>query len=873
MRETPERVKEILRQTEEKVQQGIVEKSNAPWSSNCVCINKNGKIRIAVDYRKLNEVTIKDNYLLPTIQECLDQLHDTRYFTSIDCAQAYHQIPLKTERDKDLTSFVVPGGGLYRYKYMPFGLCNAGAVWCRFIDEVLEGLRWNICLVYADDILIHTKSDKIEDHIADLNKVFDRLDKYNVKVRADKMRLALKELPFLGQLVGVNGCRPDPEKTKAVTELESPTTVHQLRRVMGMFAYYRKYIQNFARIAAPLYELTGKNAQNKRNSNKQIILSKAQKDSFDQLKIHLTTAPILLQFPDWNKEFEIHCDASDIGVAAVLWQHTEEKEMKVVMYASKMLAPTEKKYFAYEKEALALVWSLDLFRHYLRNKFKVVTDCRSLVYLKKHSNTSRIARWMLRLQEYDFIVKHRPGKLSNDCDGLTRQPLNSTTPYNETPTELLYGEEINFNTILGQAEQAIQTERANIRVVTTRRTKDLDKNKTDSKSGQLEPQKKVTVKKRKSPEKIVEQVEETKIEVQETKEVLEEREEERQYFKCEKELEGWEIQTWIDEQNNKKNEEMQDIIKTMHTSTNKVFKINDKNLIVRINKKEGQKDRVVVPNSLKAFVIGQHHNLPLHAHQGSKRLRQMIASRYFWPGMELDIQKWTNACTKCARRKTNRHINTGLTTAALAHEPWQVVGIDLVGPVLESGSKNKYILTIVDHFTRWPIAVAIPDKKGKTIAKALYEHFIAEHGIPEKVLSDQGKEFINEGMSILCNRWGIKQVVTGGYNPQANGACERYHRWMNTAMTQLYDRKSLDWDSYLPAISFAYRVSENDSTGYSPFFLNTGREPTLPSDITFRPDSKSEVSEDDYVSTMTNKLVKAFDLAICCTQRKHTKIT
>ena len=339
---------EILRQTEEKVKQGIIEKSSAPWSSNCVCITKNGKTRIAVDYRKLNAVTVKDNYLLPTVQEIVDSLEGMHWFTSVDACQAYHQIPMHSERDKDLTSFIVPGGGLYRYRYMPFGLCNAGAVWTRFIDSVLSNLRWDICLVYADDILIHTRSPRVEDHIRDLDTVFARLRQFNIKVKADKVRLGLKELPFLGQLVGTEGIRPDPAKTKAITELKKPRNVHELRRVMGMFTYYRKFIPHFADIAAPLYSYCGKNAQNKRNSRAEIALTDEAAQSFETLKGHLTREPIMLTYPDWHSPFEVHCDASDVGVAAKLCQKVDGIE-RVVMYASKSLTPCEKKYFAYEK--------------------------------------------------------------------------------------------------------------------------------------------------------------------------------------------------------------------------------------------------------------------------------------------------------------------------------------------------------------------------------------------------------------------------------------------------------------------------------------------------------------------------------------------
>ena len=379
-RTSPFEKDEIIKQVEKKYAQGIVEKSSAPWSSNCVLVTKNGKSRLCIDYRKLNGVTVKDNYLLPTCAEVFDALGGSKFLTSIDAVQAYHQIPIKNERDRDLTTFVVPGGGLYRFKRMPFGLANAGAVWSRFIDGALEGLRWQTCVVYADDILVYTKTDSVKDHVEALHKVFDRLDQYGIKVKGDKIKLALKELPFLGQIVGVDGCKPDPSKVKAVADLEIPTTIKQLRRVMGMFAYYRKYVPDFASIAAPLYSLCGKNAQNARvKKGGSFIFDDAQNRAFTLLKKKLTEEPVVLAFCDWNKPFEVHCDASDTGLGAVLYQ-VVNGERKVLAYGSKMLTEGEKKYLSYEKEALALVWSLDLWEHYLKwRPFKVITDCRSLV--------------------------------------------------------------------------------------------------------------------------------------------------------------------------------------------------------------------------------------------------------------------------------------------------------------------------------------------------------------------------------------------------------------------------------------------------------------------------------------------------------------
>ena len=948
---TPDEKTEILRQCEQKVEQGIIEKSSAPWSSNCVCINKNGKIRVAVDYRKLNSMTVKDNYLLPTVQEVMDTLSGTKWFTTIDACQAYHQIPMRTERDKDLTTFVVPGGGLYRYRYMPFGLCNAGAVWTRFIDEVLEGLRWDVCLVYADDILIHTKSPRVEDHIRDIKAVFARLNLFDIKVKADKIRLGLKELPFLGQLVGVDGIRPDPSKTRAITDLPPPKNIHDLRRAMGMFTYYRKFIPQFATIAAPLYDYCGKNAQNKKNSKQEISLSDEALASFETLKGHLTSEPIMLQYPDWKTPFEVHCDASNVGVGATLVQKVDGLE-RVVMYASKSLTSEQRNYQPYEKEALALVWALELFKHYLKvTSFQVVTDCRSLLFIKNKQLNSRIGRWILRLQEFNFTIKHKAGALLKDADTLSRAPL-TENEYGSAEIDPIY--EQNPDAAASYqlaAEQAIAA--ANepnpvfIGVVTRASAKEKcsdDKNKkkqlwesnpvatktrkrrqpvgddqdmTKRVSDEFESSKKEPSQKKGKPRQDFPLIDQTKFfgdsgdpgmnsnfgntggvesehlrnpkfhassvdqlstesddkhiqkrpHIHTQQNIIGEDRAGPQFFKCEKELEGYEIKTWITEQNNPHNKDMKFILTQMNSQSSAgpvpkskfTFKLNIQGLIVMVS--DGKKERCVVPESLRAFVMQQHHNAPLHAHQGRNRFQRMLRERYFWPGMTRDAARWIRSCVSCAKRKTPRPLAQGLTTPALSSHPFQVVGIDLVGKCPETDGGHQWILTIVDHFTRWPIAVPIPNRQACTIAHALYRHLICEHGVPQKILSDQGRELIGTALQVVYDTWGIKGVHTGGYNPQANGACERFHRWLNTTLTQLYDKKTPNWDMQIPAVLFAYRVSVNDVTGYSPYFLLHGREPLLPSDVTFTPNvTQTSLTYDEFRSNVTTLLKSAFNV-------------
>jgi hypothetical protein len=312
------------------------------------------------------------------------------------------------------------------------------AVWSRFIDNVMENYQHQCVLCYADDCLIYTKSENVDDHIRDLDKIFSVLEKHGIKVKASKLKLGYKEMPFLGVIITENGVMPNPDKTKAITALEYPTTLKQLRRILGIFAYYRKFIPKFSEKAAPLYAQTKKFAHNKRGKNGAIILSDESKLAFDELKKAITSEPIILHYPDWDIPFEIHCDASKEAVAAILSQRVNGVE-RVIMYASRTLNDTEKRYHTYEQECLALVWAAELFRKYIRNRRTIVlTDCAALQWLKTRTEGSRVMRWIMRLQEFDLEIRHRKGKKSTDVDGLTRDPAQGEEPYGEGQIERLY---------------------------------------------------------------------------------------------------------------------------------------------------------------------------------------------------------------------------------------------------------------------------------------------------------------------------------------------------------------------------------------------------------------------------------------------------
>ena len=336
------------------------------------------------------------------------------------------------------------------------------------------------------------------------------------------------------------------------------------------------------------------------------------------------------------------------------------------------------------------------------------------------------------------------------------------------------------------------------------------------------------------------------------------------FFECEHEREGWDKSTWILEQQSSKF--VKDLLKTIVTQPNVAGRYIWVNYVLHLKADllvPLARNRIVVPESLRAFVIGQHHNLELHAHQGRRRTVKMICSRYYWPGMCEHIARWIRSCSACSRRKTTRPMNSGLTNVTLADHPWDTVGIDIVGilPVTEDG--YRWLLTIVDQFSRWPMAIPLRGRSSAEIARALHDHLITHHGPPRTILSDRGRELISKAMQHLCKSWGVRKVATGGYNPTGNAFCERFHRYLNCAITTLKpgSAESPEWDKLVPAVLFSYRCSINDATGFSPYYLLHGREPHLPDDLLFDACEEKVEFVKDYVDKLQSNLKSAFRLA------------
>lgn len=418
----PESMKtEIDKQVEEMLQNNIIKPSSSPWNSPLLVVPKKStteekKWRVVVDYRKLNDITIGSVFPLPNITEILDQLGKCSYFSTLDLANGYHQIPIDQE-DCCKTAFSTAKGH-YEFNRMSFGLKGAPATFQRTMNCVLSGLNGIKCLVYLDDIVVYGYD--LNDHNSKLKLVLSALRKYNLKLNAKKCNFLRKEVTYLGHIISTDGIRPDLSKIESVTKFPQPINKKQIKSFIGLASYYRKFIDNFSAIAQPLTD----------KLQKKVTFSwNAQCDNaFKTLKNALTTAPVL-QYPEFERPFYLSVDASDFALGAVLSQKFNGENDLPIAYASRVLNSAERHYPTIKKECLAIIYAVRKFRPYIYGrKFFIVTDHRPLTWLKNVSNPASILiRWRLELEEYEYEIIHKSGILNTNADALSRISYPSET--------------------------------------------------------------------------------------------------------------------------------------------------------------------------------------------------------------------------------------------------------------------------------------------------------------------------------------------------------------------------------------------------------------------------------------------------------------
>jgi transposase InsO family protein len=810
----------IEQEVNELLSNNIIRESSSPWSAPVVLVDKaDGSKRFCIDYRMINNVTVKDSYPIPVIRDAIDLLHGARYFSTIDFCSGYWQIGVDSDSIPK-TAFVTKSG-LWEWLRMPFGLCNAPSTFQRCMDVMLTGLNWKCCLVYIDDILVFSNS--LEEHIEHLSQIFERLRKHNYSIKLSKCWFGNEETTYLGHLINQHGVQPHPNKVEAIVKFKTPSSLTDVRSFMGLVNYYHRFVNNLGTIAAPLYGLMKKNVT--------FYWSEACEKAFQQIKSILVTSPIL-RYPDFTKEFILCCDASDVGVASILSQIDDNNNEYVVAYASRSLSSEEVRYTTTEKECLAVIFGIKQFRTYLYGKhFTVYTDHSSLQWLLKlKDSNARLLRWSLQLQGVNFTIKHRSGNLNGNADALSRAPLA-------------------IQVVTTRAKQRQQNRNDDAVVVVNRRRREhngtqlqqSDTSTSISRSnsnigGDINEEKQLP-----TPQQVQEQFQKAQLEDENLRPMIE-------YL-----------------QFNKLPDNSSEASKIKINSSSYILEDGMLKHIwipTNTNRNTDVRKQIVVPNILRQQIMSEYHDSYSGGHFSTNKTFDKIRDRYWWLTLYKDVDQYTKSCEVCQRRNVpRREQQTALMTTPISDGPFSRWGVDVVGPLPETKNGNKYLVVFTDSFTRWVEVFYTSEVKEEFIAEFLVCEIVCRYGAPKYLVSDRGANFLSALSMKIYELLKINKVNTTSYHPQSNGIVERFNATLINMLAKFSNED--DWDSYVPYILSAYRSSYNSTIEETPYYMTFGKQMVLPYDAMLNAGEAYYGSRSDYCDeiayriTESNKRVKS----------------
>jgi len=687
----------------------IIRKCNSPWNTPLVCVWKKDKkdIRLCLDFRQLNKITVRQAFPMPNVEELLDTLHGARYFSSIDLGNAYYQVELD-EESQVKTAFSTKLGQ-FCFTRMPFGIAAAPGTFQELMNKVLIGINGVEALVYLDDILVFSKS--MEEHMTRLNNVLSRIQTAGLRINPEKCSLLKKEVKFLGHIITSEGIRTDHSKVEAIDKFERPKCIKNLRSFLGLCNYYRRFINKYAEKARILEALCGK-------GNEKLVWSDQCEESFNQLKSALQETPVLA-YPDFNKVFILDTDASFDAIGAVLSQLDEYGNERVIAYGSHAMNSHERGYCITRKELLAIYYFTQHFNHYLYGKqFILRTDHKAITFMlsTKKPITSQFQTWINFLSSLDIKMEYRKGNLHVNADSLSRQACTTCSQCQMIHSEAKSGK--------------LKTR------ILTLMTDNAGKEWQDG----------------------VQEIEVIKDQIRIMK---------GGYFQL-----------------------IDDIVKT---KDNKIW----------------------IPESKRAEFIRKTHFILCHA--GCEKVKSYIKNNFDMENLSNFVKEIIDGCEACQKQK----IITTRTKEKLIPEtssrPFENIYMDVCGPLRSTWHQEKYILAIIDHFSKYISLTAIAKQDENTITDTLVKKWILKFGAPRKIHLDCGKSFESKMMKELANKYDIQVIYSSPYHHSANGLIERQFRTIRDRInTSIKTNKNKNWADLIPEIEFSINASTQKTTKKSP---------------------------------------------------------
>jgi Reverse transcriptase (RNA-dependent DNA polymerase)/RNase H-like domain found in reverse transcriptase/Integrase zinc binding domain/Retroviral aspartyl protease len=822
---------DIEEQIKQMLNEKIIEHSVSPFNSPLLVVpKKGGESRVVVDFRKLNKKIFGDKFPLPRIEEILDQLGRAKFFSILDLKSGFYQIELE-KSSRGPTAFSTDTGH-YEFKRLPMGLKISPNSFQRMMAIAMAGLPPETSFLYIDDLVVTGCSE--EHHLKNLKLVFSKLRERNLKLNPSKCLFMQTSVTYLGHLISGDGIQPDPTKFESIKNYPKPVNADEVRRFVAFCNYYRRFVEDFAKIANPLNRLLRKNINFNWTSECQL--------AFEKLKAELMS-PKILQYPNFDREFVLLTDASDIACGAVLAQEHNGINMPIA-YASKATI---------EKELTAIHWGVNHFKPYLfGKKFKILTDHKPLVYLFSMKNpTSKLTRMRWDLEEFEYTVEHIAGKQNCAADALSRVSMGS-----EMLKNMNRDVEKNINIVQTRAKsRALE----NTPIISQKNTNGSDQPRIFEAMSQLELKKLYEIEfyiKEKEKEK-VKLVEKTKIEVFREIKLI------RIPLQGEKNIE-YDLKLALAqvEENSLKFEYK----KVKLCTESEIFKIISREEFKDlINNATRGKVKIVLydkPIFLKdkhkiEELVNKYHETPIGGHMGITRTIKRLKLRYKFDNMKKFVKKLISNCELC---KQNKHKNRTKMPMVITNTPAWVfdsVAIDTIGPFPKTIFGNRYAVTLQDELSKFVEIIPIATKEAAVLARAIVEKFICTYGAMKAIKTDMGTEYLNETFSEVGKYLKIDRKHSAGYRPETLGALERNHKCFNEYVRSFINDNGDDWDVWSQYYKFCYNTTPNNH-GYTPFELVFGRKANLPIDVLAKI-AQPVYNVEQYANELQFRLKMAYD--------------
>ncbi|QRW26688.1 Retrovirus-related Pol polyprotein from transposon [Rhizoctonia solani] len=821
---SPAKREVIDKQIEEWLKLGVIEPSKSAWGFPVIVVYRNSKPRLCVDYRRLNEVAVPDEYPLPKQTDILHALEGSQWLTTLDALAGFTQLTIK-EEDREKLAFRCHNGHWQPTKLL-FGYRNGPAEFQRVMNRILSRFLWQFALVYIDDIVIY--SVKFEDHCNHLDQVLGAIEEAEITLSPKKCHIGYQSLLLLGQKVSRLGLSTHKEKVDAILELEPPKNVPTLQTFLGMMTYFSSYIPFYSWIVAPLFKLLKKGTdwsweekeQQAFELAKEALASAPQVQSIKIKDLKGTKAYKYLrgEYDKGNPVPRMTIPASkqrDDVTGGDTWDKQDFEETtaqveRVIAYWSRILKEAERNYSPTEREALALKEALVKFQVYLEGaEFVAITDHAALTWSKTYNNVNRrLMTWGLVFSAYPGMqIVHRAGRVHDNADPISR--LRRRTPYHTSPladqsTPLkLNMEEDPLRNLYKEINERFEEKLLGVASAFTQSYK-IGNSQKPIKKWIPTPTEAISYQTTTS-------------------------------YSVEISINSEEITRFIEAY--KKDSHFKQVMeefKSHHNPLNPPFhqyQIGDNGLIYFIDSQE--KYWLCVPRDLQVDILKENHdNLNQGAHAGYAKTYHRIASVYYWPKMARSIQKYVHTCDICQKAGHRRHGPRGfLQPLPIPQQPFEVVSMDFIMDLPPSNNYNT-ILVIVDKLTKYghfiPCTTQIDEAQ---TAQLFHDHIWCHYGLPWQVITDRDARWTGAFWGHLVSMLGIRRALTTAHHPQSDGQTEILNQTTEVAIRVFTNPAKDNWSKLLSGFAHSYNTSVHTSTQQTPAFLLRRFQPLTSADL------------------------------------------